>query len=58
MKKLRIVVAGAFAAGALVAAVPTPAAACSVEGPVNICALEQPCSIANDLKPEKLRCDD
>lgn len=58
MKNLRIVLAGALAAGALVVAVPAPAHACSAEGIVNLCILERPCEIGNDLKPEKLRCYD
>ena len=58
MKKLRIVLAGALAAGALVVVVPSPAQACSSEGPVDLCILERPCSIGDRLKPEKLRCDD
>ncbi|HEV2756516.1 MAG TPA: hypothetical protein VG318_12170 [Actinomycetota bacterium] len=58
MRKLRIVIAGALAAGALVAVMPSPAQACSSEGPVDLCILERPCTIGNDLKPEKLRCDD
>jgi hypothetical protein len=58
MKKLRIVLAGALAAGALVTAVPASAHACSSEGPIDLCILERPCEIGNDLKPEKLRCED
>lgn len=58
MKKLRIVLVGAFAATALGAAVPSPAAACSSDGPVDLCVLERPCSIGEDVKPEKLGCHD
>lgn len=58
MKKLRIVLVGGLAAGAIVAVAPAPAHACSVDGPVNFCILEEPCMIAEDLKPEKLRCHD
>ena len=58
MKKLRILVVGAVAASAVVMAVPSPAAACSSDGPVDLCVLERPCSIGDRYKPEKLRCDD
>lgn len=58
MKRLRIVLVGGLAAGALVTAAPAPAHACSVDGPVNLCILEEPCSIAEDIKPEKLGCYD
>ncbi len=58
MKKLRIALVTVLGAGALVTAAPAPAHACSVDGPVNFCILEEPCMIAEDLKPEKLRCHD
>lgn len=58
MKKLRIVFLGGIVASALLAVAPAPAHACSVDGPVNLCILEEPCSIAEDLKPEKLGCHD
>ncbi|HYO60910.1 MAG TPA: hypothetical protein VEU29_03320 [Actinomycetota bacterium] len=58
MKKLRIALVSALAAGAVLAVAPAPAHACSVDGPVNFCILEEPCMIAEDLKPEKLRCHD
>ena len=57
MRKLRIAVLTAVAAGAFVTVAPAPAHACSVDGPVNFCVLEEPCMIAEDLRPEKLRCD-
>jgi hypothetical protein len=56
MKKIRIVLVGALAAGALVAVAPAPAHACSADGAVNLCILEEPCSIGEGLKPEKLGC--
>ena len=58
MNKVRVLLTGALAASALVAVAPTPVHACSVDGPVNFCILEEPCMIAEDLKPEKLRCHD
>lgn len=57
MSKLRIALVAGLAGAALTTAAP-PASACSVDGPVNLCILEEPCSIGEDLKPEKLGCYD
>lgn len=55
---MRIVLVSGLAVGSLVTVAPSPAHACSVDGPVNLCILEEPCMIAEDLKPEKLGCHD